>query len=95
MTAESREDRIKEVIGNYINIISNQTVLINNLEHELIINKKIITNTDILTTTIKEKHKIDVKLHKIKANKKFLIGAGVGSGVALVVVGFLKYIFSR
>ena len=95
LTAQSRDDRIKEVIGNYVTIISNQSNVISKIEYELYTTSLMLTNSYMVLETEREIKVIDIKLEKIKSSKKMIIGAGIGATAVCVIGALLRYTFYR
>ena len=93
LTAQTRDDRIKEVITSYIDIITAQSNVISAIEYELYTTQVILSNYDMVLETEREINHIDIKLERVNSGKKFILGTGIGATGILLIGGLLKYLF--
>ena len=93
LTAQTRDDRIREVVSNYIYLIDQQSNTISALDNELSAKNMILTNIYRVMETQGELHTVDLKLERIKSAKQSIISGSIGAGAMAVVIVILKSIF--
>lgn len=93
LTAQTRDDRIREVVSNYIYIIDAQSNTIDSISYELFTTAVVLSNYERVLETEREINQLDIKIERVKAGKKFILGTGIGATGVLIIGGLLKYLF--
>jgi len=92
LTAQNRDDRIREVITSYVDMINAQSNTIDSISYELFTQAVVLSNYKSVLETEREINNIDLKIERVKAGKKFILGTGIGASAILIIGGLLKYL---